>query len=185
MFTNNWSHGQLRTSGWKNVALSLTVALTLVLTFVASADAATVTNGWRATLGSGGANGAATLQAYMSGTGSITLKLAKLRPATSLAVRLSKGTCSSVGATLITLPAIRTTRTGAAARTSSLTAGQTTLVKNATAGGGRIAIRVGSSTSGGVKCGVFAVVAVPPYVAATITVGVCPPGSPSPRTASG
>jgi YVTN family beta-propeller protein len=166
--------GSRRRSG--AALLSLSLAFTLMMSVVAAADAATVTNGWRATIGSGGANGTATLQAYTTGTGSITLKLAKMKPATYLPVKISKGTCSSVGSTLITFPAIKTTSTGAAARTSSLTASQTTLIKNATAMGGRIAIRVGSATTGGVKCGLFTVLVIPPYVAANVTVGRTPLG---------
>jgi YVTN family beta-propeller protein len=152
------------------------MTLTLMMTVVVAADAATVSNAWSAKVGSGGANGTATIQAYTSGTGAIALRLARLKPATYLPVTLSKGTCSSVGSTLIKFPAIKTTSTGAAARTSSLTASQVTLIENATAGGGRIAIRVGSSTTGGVKCGLFAVLVIPPYVAANVSVGRYPSG---------
>jgi hypothetical protein len=150
-------------NGWRRtgaVLLTLSLALTMMMTVVMTADAATVSRTWRAKIGSGGANGTATIQAYTSGTGSIALKLAKLRASTYLPVKLSKGTCSSVGTTLITFPAIKTTSTGTAARTSSLTASRVTLIKNATKGTGRIAIRVGSSATGGVKCGLFAVLAI-------------------------
>jgi multiple sugar transport system substrate-binding protein len=137
--------------------LSFGVGLALILTMAgpAPAGAATVTDIWRAQVGAAGANGTATIQAYTNGTGSIALKLAKLRASTYLPVTLSKGTCSSAGSTLFRLPAIRTSSTGAANRTSTLTVAQVTLVKNATSGTGRIAIRIGSSTTGGVKCGVF------------------------------
>jgi len=143
------------------VLLALALALTLTVGVVAAASAATVTSAWRAKIGSAGVNGTATIQAYTSGSGSIALKLAKLRPATYLPLKLSKGTCAAVGTTLIRFPAIRTTSSGAAARTSSLTSSQMTLVKNATKGGGKIAIRVGSGTTGGVKCGVFTVLYAP------------------------
>jgi multiple sugar transport system substrate-binding protein len=137
--------------------LSLGVGLALILTLadVAPTGAATVTNIWSAQIGTAGVNGTATMQAYTNGTGSIALKLAKLKASTYLSVTLSKGTCGSVGSTLFKLPAIRTSSTGAANRTSTLTAAQVTLIKNATSGTGRVAIRVGSSTTGGVKCGVF------------------------------
>lgn len=139
--------------------LSFGVSLALILTMAdaAPAGAATVTNTWRAQVGTAGINGTATIQAYTSGTGSIALKLAKLRASRYLPVKLSKGTCSSAGSTLLTFPAIRTSSTGAANRTSTLTTAQVTLIKNATKGTGRLAIRVGSSTTGGVKCGVFTV----------------------------
>ena len=95
--------------------------------------AAIVTGAWRAKIGGAGINGTATIQTYTTGSGSLTLKLARLKPAISLPVTLSKGTCASVGSTLITLPAIRTTSTGTAARTSSLTVAQVTKIKAATA----------------------------------------------------
>jgi putative multiple sugar transport system substrate-binding protein len=141
--------------------LAFAVAAILVMTVAAPAGAATVGESWRAKLGSAGINGTATIQAYTTGSGSLALKLAGMRPATYLPVTLSKGTCASVGSTLITFPAIRTTSTGAAARTSSLTVAQVAKLKAATAGTGKIAIRVGRSTTGGVKCGVFTVLYVP------------------------
>jgi len=143
------------------VGLSLSLAVILVMTVVAPAAAATVGASWRAKIGSAGTNGTATIQAYTTGSGSLALKLAKLKAATYLPVTLSKGTCASVGSTLMTFPAIKTTSTGAAARTSSLTVAQVAKIKVATNGTGKIAIRVGSSTTGGVKCGVFTVLYVP------------------------
>jgi putative multiple sugar transport system substrate-binding protein len=62
---------------------------------------------------------------------------------------------------LITLPAIRTTNSGTAARTSSLTTAQVRKIRAATNGTGKVAIRVGSRTTGGVKCGVFALTYAP------------------------
>jgi putative multiple sugar transport system substrate-binding protein len=143
------------------VGLSLSMAAILVMTVVAPASAATVGASWKAKVGSAGANGTATIQAYTTGSGSLALKLAKLRAATTLPVTISKGTCGSVGAALIRFPAIRTTSSGTAARTSSLTAAQVRSLKAVTYGTGRLAIRVGSSTTGGVKCGVFALTYAP------------------------
>ena len=143
------------------VGLSLSLAAILVMTVAPPVGAATVGASWQAKVGSAGANGTATIRAYTTGSGSLALKLAKLRPATSLPVTLSKGTCASVGSTLIRFPAIRTTSAGAAARTSSLTTAQVRQIKAATTGTGKIAIRVGSSTTGGAKCGVFTVLYAP------------------------
>jgi hypothetical protein len=114
-----------------------------------TAGAATVTATWSARLGTAGTNGAATIRAYSGGTGSVTLALVRLPARATLTVVLSKGTCASVGSTVIRFPAISTTSTGAAARTSSLTASQVSLVRSATAGTGRIALRVGA------VCGAF------------------------------
>jgi putative multiple sugar transport system substrate-binding protein len=143
------------------IGLSLSLAAILVMTVVAPVRAVTVGASWRAQIGGAGANGTATIQAYTSGSGSLALKLVDLKAATSLPVVLSKGTCASVGSTLMTFPAIRTTSAGAATRTSSLTAAQVTTIKSATLGTGKIAVRVGSSATGGVKCGVFTVLYVP------------------------
>ncbi len=147
-----------RRAGVAVIALSLSLAT--VMSLASTVDGATTTNLWRARIGTGGVNGTATLQAYASGTGSIVLKLAGLRANTYLTVTLSKGTCTSVGTTLIRFPAIRTSSLGTASRTSSLTANQSTLIKTSTKGTGRVAIRVGSAASGGVRCGVFAAVPV-------------------------
>jgi YVTN family beta-propeller protein len=132
-----------------------------------------VSGAWSAKIGSAGANGAATISSFTTGTGSITLKLAKLKGSTLLPVVLHKGTCSSVGAVLLTLPSIKTTSAGGAARTSSLTAGQVSKITAATKAG-KIAIRVGTGTAR--KCGLFATLAVPPYVATTVGVGSTPSG---------
>jgi len=156
-------------------ALSLSLLVGALLTVSPTAvSAATVSAAWSAKIGGGGANGSATLQLSTSGTGSLALKLVKLPASTSLAVTLSKGTCSSVGATILTLPAIKTTSAGAAARSSTLTATQASAVTAATAGTGTMAIRIGSGSTA--KCGLFAALAVQPYVAATITVGREPHG---------
>ena len=158
--------------------IGASVAIALVVSLVVGpvpAGGATLTNAWQARLGSGGTNGTATIQAFVGGTGSVILKLSRFRPLVTLPVTLSKGTCSQAGTTLIRLAAIRTTATGAAVRTSTLTASQVTLLLKATAGG-RLAVRVGSSTTGGVKCAVFGVLPVPAYVAATIPIASGPDG---------
>jgi putative multiple sugar transport system substrate-binding protein len=143
------------------VGLSLSLAAILVMTVAPPVGAATVGASWQAKVGSGGANGRATIQAYTTGSGSLALKLARLRTATYLPVTLSRGTCGSAGATLIRFPALRTTSSGTAARTSSLTAFQVRQLRAAMTGTGKIAIRVGSSTTGGTKCGVFTVLYAP------------------------
>ena len=131
--------------------LALGIAAVLALGPVA-AGAATVSAAWSAKIGSAGVNGKAAISAYTTGTGSITLKLAKLKASTLHPVVLHKGTCSSVGPVLLKLPSIRTGRTGTAARTSSLTAGQVSTITAATAAG-TIAIRIGTGSAR--KCGAF------------------------------
>ena len=151
--------------------MRLGIAAVLALGPVA-ASGATVSAAWSAKIGSAGVNGKAAISAYTSGTGAITLKLAKLRASTLHPVVLHKGTCSSVGAVLLKLPSIKTSRTGTAARTSSLTAGQVSTITAATTAG-TIAIRIGTGSAR--KCGAFSQLAITPVVIARVTVG----GSPS------
>jgi hypothetical protein len=142
--------------------LVLAVAAVLALgPATTSAAAAPVTATWSARLGAGGRNGTATIRAYWGGSGSLSLGLARLPARATVPVTLSRGTCSSVGATLVRLPSITTSSTGSSARTSSLTASQVTLVRSATSGAGRIAIRVGSA------CGAFP---ANPYPSPTLAV---------------
>jgi hypothetical protein len=120
-------------------------------------DAATVLAAWTAPVGSAGANGKATVQLLTTGTGSIAVRIAKMRPATTLPAVVSAGTCASPGTKLVSLASIRTTISGTATKTWGLTAAQSVTITRATGGTGRIAIRIGSITTGGVKCGVFAI----------------------------
>jgi len=152
--------------------LSLGIAALLAFGPVA-AGAATVSGAWSAKIGSAGVNGKATISSYTTGTGTIALKLAKMKASTLLPVVLHKGTCGSVGAVLMTLAPIRTTSSGAASRTSSLTTSQVAKIAAATKTG-KIAIRIGTGTAR--KCGLFAPLAIQPYLAATIPVGDGPSG---------
>ena len=154
------------------VALTLAVSLALAMTPIASA--ATLTNAWQAKIGTAGANGTATINSFTTGAGSIVLKLAKLKASTYHTVVVSKGTCSSVGTTLIKFASIKTSSTGAVARTTSLTVTQANAIKTATKGTARMAIRIADGSS--VKCGLFAALGVPPYVAANVAVGRDPAG---------
>jgi len=152
--------------------LSLGIAALLAFGPVA-AGAATVSAAWSAKIGSGGVNGSATISAVTTGSGTMALKVARMKASTLLPVVLHKGTCSSVGAVLLTLAPIRTTSSGAASRTNGLTAAQVTKI-TAAATAGKIAIRIGTGTAR--KCGLFAQLAVTPVVTAMITVGKSPSG---------
>ncbi len=113
---------------------------------------------WQAKLGTSGVNGTAKLSAVTGGVGSIGLAFARLKASSMLPVTLYKGSCTSVGPVLLKLASIRTTSTGKASRTNTLTVAQVRLITAATTGTGKIAIRVGSGTSA--KCGLFAKVSV-------------------------
>ena len=155
-------------------AAALTLAVSLALAITPIASAATLTNAWQAKIGTAGANGTATINSFTTGAGSIVLKLAKLKASTSHTVIVSKGTCSSAGTTLIKFASIKTSSTGAAARTTSLTVTQANAIKAATKGTSKMAIRIAYGSS--VKCGLFAALGVPPYVAANVAVGRSPGG---------
>lgn len=135
--------------------LSLLAAATIALSLTQLVSAAgPTTSAWQAKVGPSGANGTASVATVSSGAGSIGLKLIKLRASSLLPVAVYKGTCASVGTLLFELPSIKTTSSGAAARTSSLTAAQVNLITSATKGTAKMAIRVASG--GSAKCGVFA-----------------------------
>jgi YVTN family beta-propeller protein len=157
------------------LALSIAIAAVLAVAAIGPAAAATVTSTWNAKVGSSGANGTARIQLFTTGSGGLTLKLVKLKASTSMPVLIAKGTCKAVGATVATLPLIRTNAAGASTKTLSLSTAQVKAIKSATKGTGKIVIRVGTGTAR--KCGAFALVAPPivePKVAATIPVGINP-----------
>jgi YVTN family beta-propeller protein len=159
---------------WR-LALSVALVAMLAAATIGPASAATVTTTWNAKVGSSGANGTARIQAFTSGTGALTLKLIKLRASSTLPVVISKGTCKAVGATVATLPSIRTNSAGASTRTLTLTSAQMKVIKAATKGTGKIIVRVGTGSTR--KCGAFALAVPPvvePKVAATIPVGIAP-----------
>ena len=155
---------------WRRAISGLVLASLVALALAPAAQAATSTNAWLAKIGSSGANGTAAINAYTTGSGVLVLKLKRLPASRTLAVTVLKTSCK--GATLLTLASIRTTSTGAAVRTSSLTRTQATAIKKAATGTAKIAIRIGAGTSA--KCGVFVVRAVPAYVAARVPVGRAP-----------
>jgi streptogramin lyase len=75
---------------------------------------------------------------------------------------------------VIRLPAIKANASGAANRTTSLTAGQVSALYAATAGGRRLYIGIGTGSTA--KCGLFSARTVAPYLDALITVGRVPGG---------
>jgi hypothetical protein len=148
--------GDHRILAW--TALLVGLALVGSLALVPAASSATVTSAWQAKIGAKGANGTAKLQVYDTGTGSLTLRLMKMRPATLLPVVLHKGTCRAVGPVLARLDAVRSSNAGVANRTSSLTVTRVRAILAATRSG-KLAIRVGSGSA--LRCGVFAALALP------------------------
>ena len=145
----------MRDRSTETLLVSALAAAILALSVAQLAFGATATtSAWKAKVGPSGLNGTANVSTVTTGAGSIGLKLVKPRASSPLPVVVYKGTCASVGPVLFRLPSIKTTSSGSASRTSSLTTTQVNLILTATKGTGKIAIRVGSGTS--VKCGAFA-----------------------------
>jgi YVTN family beta-propeller protein len=170
---SSWAGSSGRLRRWR-AGIAISVTLALLVTAAPSVAAAPLTTAWAAKIGSAGANGTATINTFTTGAGEIVLKLAKFRASTAHTVVLSKGTCGSVGTAIVKFASIKASSSGAAARTTSVTAAQVSAIKAATKGTGKIAIRIAYGST--VRCGVFARIGVPPYVAAQVTVGRSPSG---------
>lgn len=135
----------------RRALLILTVA-TVVATLVApSASAVSVRRAWMAQLGGNGANGSATLTAYWTGNGALTLKLVGLRPSTTYPVIAYRGSCAKP--TLITrLPGAVTDASGSVTKTSAVS----TKIMNSIWRYGRtnpFSIKVGAGAQA--RCGVL------------------------------
>ena len=131
-------------------AMLLPTVLTVIATLVApTASAVSVRRTWRAEVGTNGANGTASLAAYWTGNGAMTLKLVGLKPSTTYPVIAYRGSCSKP--TLITrLPGAVTDATGAVNKTSAVS----TRIMNAIWAYGRtrpFSIKIGSGSAA--RCG--------------------------------
>ncbi len=113
----------------------------------ASAATVRVESAWTGPVGTGGANGKATVRAFDTGAGSIALALVRLAPSTGYAVAIRRGTCAAPGTRIVAAGTARTTASGALATTRSLTAAQVAAVRAAASGTSRISVRVGSGAA--------------------------------------
>ncbi len=134
--------------------LRVTAFLLALATFavlaVPSADAMQARRIWRADLG-GGISGTATLVAYTTGTGVMSITAQGLQPSTAYSVMVYRGTCTKPIA-VVKLAAIRTDANGSVTGTSTLTAAQQATVWRAT-WSGNIAARIASGTDA--HCGLL------------------------------
>ncbi|OGO59173.1 MAG: hypothetical protein A2V85_14135 [Chloroflexi bacterium RBG_16_72_14] len=80
--------------------LALFLALILLALAAVPVSADTVRRTWRASIGTSGANGTATLWAYLDGDARLLLNLHGLRPAATYAVEIRGGSCASLGSVL-------------------------------------------------------------------------------------
>ena len=134
------------------LVLIVVIAASVTATLLApTAAAVSVRRTWTAQLGGNGANGTATLTAYLTGNGAIGYKLVGLRPSTTYPVIAYRGSCAKP--TLITrLPGAVTDSTGAVGKVSAVS----TRIMNSIWQSGRTApfsIKVGSGSLA--RCGVL------------------------------
>jgi len=132
--------------------IGLLVAVTLLLPLAAApANALTLQRTWSARIGSSGTNGAATLRAYTNGVASMTYDLRNLAGNTTYGVKIRKGTCTSLGSVVVTLPSVHTSATGTVAHSDTLLAKMSSIWPVARRQ--TFVIRFGSGTSA--RCGKF------------------------------
>jgi hypothetical protein len=133
-------------------ALLAVTLVTVVATLVApTASAVSVRRAWKAQLGGNGANGTATLTAYWTGNGALSVKLVGLKPSTTYPIIAYRGSCANP--ILITrLPGAVTDATGAVTKVSAVS----TRIMNSIWRYGRTAafsIKVGTGSAA--RCGVL------------------------------
>ena len=167
--------GEQRILAWTWLIVGLALALALVgsLVVASAASSATVSSAWQAKIGARGANGTAKVQVFTTGTGALTIRLMKMRPATLLPVVLHKGTCGAVGPVIARIASVRSSNAGVANWTTSLTVTRVRAIV-AAAGSGKVAIRIGSGSA--LRCGPFSTL---PIATPSPSSSASPSGSPS------
>ena len=133
---------------------------TFALLAAPTADATQARRIWHATLG--GVTGTATLIAYTTGTGTMTISAGGLAPSTTYSVMVYRGTCAKPLA-VVKLPGVRSDASGNATGSLPLTAAQQATVWRAT-WTGSIAARIASGSDahcGALKYAVATRIAVP------------------------
>ena len=130
---------------------SLCILVATVALIASPADAAQARRIWRASIGGGSVSGSATLLAYTTGTGTMTITAHGLKPSTTYQVMVYRGTCARP-ISVVKLPGIRADATGLAKGSLALNAGQQATVWRAS-GVGAIAARI--ATGSDAHCGVL------------------------------
>jgi hypothetical protein len=160
-------------------ATSLAVALATAgapTASVSAGPAAPTIEVLRASLGAKGANGTATLSVFASGDGSVRIVAKALRPASSYAVAIRRGTCTNVGPVIVSLPNARTSKKGAVTVPAALAAAQVAAVTSEVRATGRVVVRLGAGAAA--RCGTLKVASRSPRVGSTALRLQAPDGSP-------
>ncbi len=128
------------------------LALLIVIIAATPVNAASLKREWRASLGSGGANGSVVMDAWTSGTGTLHANVKGLKASSTYRIVLTKGSCSNPKTVLGKLGTFTTDGSGAASNvTKTITSSQMAWVWWARTG--KITARFISGSS--LKCATF------------------------------
>jgi len=119
-----------------------------------AAASAHVESAWKASVGTGGGNGSATVRAFDTARGSVILSLRRLTPSARYAVVIRRGACGSLGTQVTAVGTFTATRSGALSGTAPLTTAQVVAVRNAAVGTSRVSLVAGTGTRA--RCGTLA-----------------------------
>ena len=133
----------------RRIATAISLMGLLATLLVEPASAFSVRRTWTAHLGGNGANGTAILKGYMTGPGSLELKLTGLQPSTTYPVIAYRGLCSRP-IVITRLPGAVTNASGVVSKASAVS---TRIMNSIWANGrnGTIAIKVGTGALA--RCG--------------------------------
>ena len=109
---------------------------------------------WRASVGTGGGNGSATVRAFDTARGSVILSLRRLTPSARYAVVIRRGACASLGTQVTAVGTFTATKSGALSATAPLTTAQVAAVRNAAVGTRRVSLVAGTGSRA--RCGALA-----------------------------
>ena len=133
-------------------ALIVLALAAVVATLVApTASAVSIRRTWTAPLGGNGANGTATLTAYLAGNGGLGLKLVGLRPSTTYPVVAYRGSCAKP-VVITRLPGAVTDASGAVTKVSAVS---TRIMDSIWAYGRTAAFSIKVGTGALARCGVL------------------------------
>ena len=116
-----------------------------------TAASARVDFAWKASLGTGGANGSATVRAFVTARGSVVLSLRRLTPSTRYAVTIRRGGCGSLGAQVVAVGTFSATSSGALSANAPLSVAQVAAVRGAAIGTSRVSLVAGTGATA--RCG--------------------------------
>lgn len=125
----------------RSVALAL--AMLMVLSTVASAQALTVRRTWSASFGTSSSNGTARLQAYTDGTGHLALNLKALKARTVYPIQVRAGSCTTLGVVRASLYQATSSATGTIVTTRTIPEAKMNEIWRS-ARTGSIVLRIGS-----------------------------------------